>query len=134
MRSSRQRRNSKIYNLAWNKMGGLTFDYSNCRRKGHVALSEERLRSVFGAASFVLSSTADQQEFNLVVGECPLWVKSRHMQCTTACPLYTRKRTFAVQLGMFALGQKRTLPYRHETNVTVDSEATAGEPACWCHV
>ena len=66
MRSSRQRRNSKIYNLAWNKMGGLTFDYSNCRRKGHVALSEERLRSVFGAASFVLSSTADQQEFNLV--------------------------------------------------------------------
>src|SRR5262249_29311429 len=37
-------------------------------------------------------------------------VKSRHMQCTTACPLYPRKRTCAVQLAMSALGQKRTLP------------------------
>src|SRR5215471_2996991 len=24
---------------------------------------------------------------------CPLWVKSRHIQCKTACPLYPRKRT-----------------------------------------
>src|SRR5262249_6328857 len=23
---------------------------------------------------------------------CPLWVKSRHMRCTTACPLYPRKQ------------------------------------------
>jgi hypothetical protein len=28
---------------------------------------------------------------------CPLWVKSGHMQRTTACPLYPRKRTCAVQ-------------------------------------
>jgi hypothetical protein len=41
-------------------------------------------------------------------GQCPLWVKSRHMQCKTACPLYPRKRTCAVQLTMSALGQKRT--------------------------
>ena len=62
MRSARQRRNLKIYNLGWNKVGGLAFANSNCGRKGHVALSEERLRGIFGAASFVLSSTADQRE------------------------------------------------------------------------
>src|SRR5262249_53248344 len=28
---------------------------------------------------------------------CPLWVKSRHMQCKKSCPLYPRKRTCAVQ-------------------------------------
>jgi hypothetical protein len=49
-----------------------------------MALSEERLRGVFRAASFVLSSTADQREFN---GGCPLWVKSGHMQCKKECPL-----------------------------------------------
>jgi hypothetical protein len=37
---------------------------------------------------------------------CPLWVRSGHMQCTNS--LYPRKRTCAVQLGMSALGQKRT--------------------------
>jgi hypothetical protein len=34
--------------------------------------------------------------------------QSRHMQCKTPCPLYPQKRTCAVQLGMSALGQKRT--------------------------
>ena len=29
---------------------------------------------------------------------CPLWVKSRHVQCDTSCPLYTRKRTFAARI------------------------------------
>jgi hypothetical protein len=29
--------------------------------------------------------------------------------CASSCPLYPRKRTCAVQLGMSALGQKRTL-------------------------
>jgi len=29
---------------------------------------------------------------------CPLWVKSGHMQCKMACPLYLRKRTCAAQL------------------------------------
>src|SRR5262249_54843357 len=33
---------------------------------------------------------------------------SRHLQCTKPCLLYTRKQTFAVQLGMSALGQKQT--------------------------
>src|SRR5262249_14965090 len=27
--------------------------------------------------------------------ECPLWVRSRHMQCKIACPLYPRKQTLA---------------------------------------
>ena len=30
-------------------------------------------------------------------GQCPLWVKSRHLQCKTQCPLYPQKRTCAVQ-------------------------------------
>jgi hypothetical protein len=29
------------------------------------------------------------------VQQCPLWVKSRHLQCKPSCPLYPRKRTFA---------------------------------------
>ena len=39
---------------------------------------------------------------------CPLWVISRHLQRKKACPLYPRKRTCAMQLGMSAMGQKRT--------------------------
>ena len=40
---------------------------------------------------------------------CPLWVISRHLQRKTACPLCPQKRTCAVQLGMSAKCQKRTL-------------------------
>src|SRR5262245_51728011 len=29
-------------------------------------------------------------------GRCPLWVKSRHVQCKRPCPLYPRKQTYAV--------------------------------------
>ena len=28
------------------------------------------------------------------LSECPLWVKSRHVQRKTSCPLYPQKRTF----------------------------------------
>src|SRR5262245_49987536 len=42
---------------------------------------------------------------NAIGGGCPLWVKSRHMRCTGACPLYPRKQTFAVQQPMSAMGQ-----------------------------
>src|SRR5262249_20099640 len=41
---------------------------------------------------------------------CPLWVKSRHLHCTSPCPLYPQKRTYAMQLWMSAMGQKRTSP------------------------
>ena len=37
--------------------------------------------------------------------QCPLWVKSRHLQRKKTCPLCPRKRTCAVQLGMSALCQ-----------------------------
>ena len=46
--------------------------------------------------------------------ECPLWVISRHLQCKTSCPLYTQKRTCAVQLRMSAKRQ-RTFTNRTET-------------------
>ena len=36
---------------------------------------------------------------------CPLWVISGHSDTSKACPLYPRKRTCAVQLGMSALCQ-----------------------------
>jgi len=35
----------------------------------------------------------------------PLWVKSRHMQCKTAYPLYSQERTFCGAIGTFAKGQ-----------------------------
>jgi hypothetical protein len=37
------------------------------------------------------------------------------MQCTSACRLYTHKRTCALQLGMSAMGQKRT--FKHLTGL-----------------
>jgi hypothetical protein len=44
----------------------------------------------------------------LLLSQCPLWVKSRHLQCTDPCPLYPQKRTCAVHQSMSAMGQKRT--------------------------
>ena len=41
----------------------------------------------------------------LVRSRCPHWVRSRHVQRKKSCPLYPRKRTCAVQLGMSALCQ-----------------------------
>ena len=32
--------------------------------------------------------------------QCPLWVKSRHVQCKRPCPLYPQKRTCAVHLDV----------------------------------
>ena len=37
--------------------------------------------------------------------QCLLWVKIAHVRRKKACPLYTRKRTCAVQTGMSALCQ-----------------------------
>ena len=34
--------------------------------------------------------------------QCPLWAKSRHCAVQSPCPLFPRKRKFAVQLGMSA--------------------------------
>jgi hypothetical protein len=38
----------------------------------------------------------------------PLWVTSGHLRRNRRCPLYPQKRTYAVQLGMSALGHKQT--------------------------
>src|SRR5262245_10436344 len=40
--------------------------------------------------------------------QCPLWVRSRHVQRKRACPLYPRKRHQKRRIGMSAKGQKRT--------------------------
>src|SRR5262249_56020241 len=39
------------------------------------------------------------------------------MQCKAACPLYPRKRTYAVQYVMSALGHKRTSPHQRDCDV-----------------
>src|SRR5262249_36729997 len=49
------------------------------------------------------------------VARCPLWVKSRHPHCTKSCPLYPRKRTYAVQQLISAMGQKRTSTSQQRT-------------------
>src|SRR5262245_38423795 len=55
----------------------------------------------------LLRCQADKSSWTMVPG--PLWVKSGHVRRTRSCLLYTRKRRRAVQLGMSALGQERTL-------------------------
>src|SRR5262245_60924994 len=40
---------------------------------------------------------------------CPLWVKSRHMQCKTACPLYPQKRTFVLDHSDDFIERGRTM-------------------------
>jgi hypothetical protein len=47
--------------------------------------------------------------FGRVRRHCRPWVKSRHLHCTSSCPPYPRKRTFAVHTRMSALGQLRTM-------------------------
>ena len=43
------------------------------------------------------------------VSQCPLWVKSSHVQSKKPCPLCPRKRTCAAHKLMSALGRKRTM-------------------------
>ena len=37
---------------------------------------------------------------------CPLWVKSRHLQCKTLCPLYSQERTLRVHSQNVRYGPK----------------------------
>src|SRR5262245_20182607 len=48
-----------------------------------------------------------------------------HVRSKTACPLYPRKRTCAVQLGMSALGQKRTHAAQQKDRYSISSSARA---------
>ena len=59
-----------------------------------------------------------------VARQCPLWVISRHFAVQSPCPLYPRKRTCAVQLGMSALchiadmcGAKRHVRFTPESDI-----------------
>src|SRR4029077_4801714 len=40
--------------------------------------------------------------------QCPLWVMSGHVQCKTPCPVYPRKRTFAIH----SIASRRECGYR----------------------
>ena len=44
------------------------------------------------------------QAFSHAVCHCPLWVKSGHVRCNSACPLCRRKRTFAGADGRHSTG------------------------------
>jgi len=58
------------------------------------------------------------------LGLCPLRVKSRHMRCKMACPLYTRKRTCAVQLEMSAKGQTLHFALQEKQQPRPDPESS----------
>src|SRR5262249_47803589 len=59
-----------------------------------------------------LSKRASPRGFSLLRGmrplECPLWVKSRHLQCKTACPLYPPKAAKFARLAQEADASKAT--------------------------
>jgi len=61
--------------------------------------------------------------------QIPLWVKSRHLQCTPSCPLYPQKRTCAVQLAMSALPPKADMcgATRHVRFVPIADSCTAAK-------
>src|SRR5262249_61561111 len=80
-----------------------------------------------GTGPYVRIVQIENSDFNdrhfLILGsisslvKCLLWVKSRHFHCTSPCLLYPQKQTYAVQLGMSALGQKRTSHYSTTSSV-----------------
>jgi len=57
-----------------------------------------------------------QRSLLIATAKCPLWVKSRHVQRKTLCPLYPRKRTYAVQTGTSAISG-------HEPDYSITSSA-----------
>jgi hypothetical protein len=44
------------------------------------------------------------EDYFLFAKECPLWVRSRHVQRTSSCPLYPRKRHQMRHMVMSAKG------------------------------
>src|ERR1043166_1408797 len=56
-----------------------------------------------------LTQTSTSEEAGMGSGtQRLLWVISGHFAVQSSCPLYPRKQTCAVQLGMSAMGHKRT--------------------------
>jgi hypothetical protein len=58
-------------------------------------------------------------------GQCPLWVKSRHLQCINPCPLYPRKRTFVRTTGMSAKGKQQSFRHSFDHGTTVEGTISA---------
>ena len=89
------------------KGGGNTFD--------HMIASRSIMPSTIRLATRVLKAGA-QRSRSIGGGVasltrrsiCALWVVSGHWDALVQCPLYPRKRTHAVQLGMSAKCHKRT--------------------------
>src|SRR5512139_2781886 len=57
------------------------------------SISDDTLRS-FGRGTGAL------RHADGVAAQCPLWVKSGHLQCTSPCPLYPQKRPQKRTLGI----------------------------------
>ncbi|MGA6935300.1 MAG: hypothetical protein WB041_07930, partial [Pseudolabrys sp.] len=52
--------------------------------------------------------------------QCPLWVKSRNLQCKTSCLLYPTKRTFVGATGMSAKGQQQSFRHSFDHGTTME--------------
>ena len=59
---------------------------------------------------------------------CPLWVKSRHLTPSKACPLYPQKRTFGCDELMSALCQKQTKYNAIRVAYSTSSSAMLSKP------
>jgi len=66
------------------------------------------MNSFDGCVSYFTLVREFRKEGRHSTRRCPLWVKSRHLQCQTACPLLPLIATSIASFGMSALGHKRT--------------------------
>jgi hypothetical protein len=55
--------------------------------------------------------------------QCLLWIISGHVDISTRCPLYPRKRTFVHEIGMSALGHFRTHALQQKVRYSINSSA-----------
>src|SRR5262249_12127495 len=56
---------------------------------------------------------------------CPLWVKSGHLQRTSSCPLYPRKRHQTRHMGMSARAKSRLMPCSKKDRYSITLSARA---------
>jgi len=105
------------------------------------ALGHKRTYAVHHAMSALLPESGHVHRNT----RCPLWVRSRHMRCTSSCPLCPRKRQQMRQMGTSAKGQKQTTRHRFNNLISAgeyrrpnqrlhDAAGTASWPSmacCW---
>src|SRR5262249_58764432 len=63
--------------------------YARCRR---VRKSKKRLNGASRCVELSSRQQLHQETPSARSCTCPLWVRSRHVQCKRPCPLYPRKR------------------------------------------